>query len=147
MQKKDITLHNIGNEQLREKPNSISVRYFEDKSVIYGSRGTRSVCAVDSSVFGSLLIMASLGASCVPGVLAPILHTGGLEGGQALWKLTSSRPSTALLLGKAAFLVRSGGTWRLQERAVAQSYYKSLGITGIGGTWQRREPELFVSLI
>lgn len=64
MQKKDITLHNIGNERLREKPNSISVRYFEDKSMIYGSRGMKSVCSVESSVFSSLLIMASLGASC-----------------------------------------------------------------------------------
>lgn len=63
-QKKDITLHNIGNERLREKPNSISVRYFEDKSMIYGSKRKRSVCFVESTVFGSLLIMASLGASC-----------------------------------------------------------------------------------
>lgn len=60
---KDITLHNIGNERLREKPNSISVRYFEDKSMIYGSRGMKSVCYVESGVCGSLLIMAGRGAS------------------------------------------------------------------------------------
>lgn len=120
MQKKDITLHNIGNEQWREKPNSISVRYLEDKSVIYGSRGTASVCAVESGVLGSLLIMASRGASCALGVLAPIWNTGGLESGQALWKLTSSRPRSCWRENMA----ESDGSWRLQERPAEQSCYE-----------------------
>lgn len=86
---KDITLHNIGNERLREKPNSISVRYVEAKPMIYGSRGASCV-HVERGALSSLLITAARPALPPPPVPPRQRRSSdGLESSQALQKLTS----------------------------------------------------------
>lgn len=83
-------MHNIGNERLREKPNSILVRYVEAEPVIYGSRGLSS-SHVERRALNTLLITAArlaLPALVYRGPLRPS-SSSVLESSQALQKLTS----------------------------------------------------------
>ena len=97
---------NIGNERLREKPNSISVRYVEAKPVIYGSRGASRV-HVERGALSSPLITAARPALPPPrGPLRRGRPSDGAGPQPSTPEVNLLKTRSCFLLNKCNFVVR-----------------------------------------